>query len=53
MVYFNCVVAICVLCLFAKVTWVGLQSLIVTFPGCNFILEKKTLARNLDSIKPL
>ena len=33
LLYFNCVVAVCVLCVFLMVPWVGLQSVIVVFPG--------------------
>ena len=33
MLYFNCVVAVSVLCLFITVPWVGLQSVIVVYPG--------------------
>ena len=33
-----CVVAVCVLCLFLKVLWVGLQSVIVTFLGQTHLL---------------
>ena len=33
LLYLDCVVAICVLCPFLIVSWVGLQSVIVTFPG--------------------
>ena len=33
LLYCNCVVAVCVMCLFLMVPWVGLQSVIVTFPG--------------------
>ena len=33
MLYFNCVVAVCVLCLFLVVTWVGLWSVTVVFSG--------------------
>ena len=31
--YLNCVVTVCILCLFLTVPWVGLQSVIVAFPG--------------------
>ena len=33
-----CVVAVCVLCLFLTVLWVGLQSVIVAFPGHTHLL---------------
>ena len=33
--FFNCVVAVCVLCLLLTVKWVGLRFVIVTFPGCS------------------
>ena len=33
LIYFDCVVAISVLCPFFMVSWVGLESVIVTFPG--------------------
>ena len=32
-VVFDCFVAVCVLCLFLTVPWVGLRSATVTFPG--------------------
>ena len=31
--YFNCIVAVCVLCLFLAVPWIGLHTVVVTFPG--------------------
>ena len=31
--YFSSVVAVCVLCLFLAVLWVGLRSVVVVFPG--------------------
>ena len=31
--YFNCVMAICVLCLFLVVPWAGLQTVVVAFFG--------------------
>ena len=34
MLYFNCAVADCPLCLFLMVPCVGLQSVIVSFPAC-------------------
>ena len=33
LLYFDHVIAVFVLCLFLKMTWVGLQSLIVAFTG--------------------
>ena len=36
LIYFNCVVAVCVLCLYLAVPWVGPQSVIVTFPRQSF-----------------
>ena len=35
----NCVVALCVQCLFLTVPWVGLQSVIVAFPGHAHLLS--------------
>ena len=36
--YFNCAVAVSVLCLFLTVPWAGLQSVIVGFPGHTYLL---------------
>ena len=33
LLYFKCVVAVCVLCFFLTITWVGLRSVIMAFPG--------------------
>ena len=33
LIYFNCVVAVSVPCFFLTIPWVGLQSVIVIFPG--------------------
>ena len=33
LLYFNCAVTVCVLCLFLAVPSVGLKSVIVAFPG--------------------
>ena len=41
MVTLLCVVAVCVLCLFLAVTWVGLQSVILSFPGHTHLLLGK------------
>ena len=35
----NCVVAVCDLCLFLTVPWVGMQSVIVAFPGHTHIFS--------------
>ena len=32
LLYFNCVVAVCVLCFFLAQLWVGMQSVVVAFP---------------------
>ena len=34
----GCVVAVCIMCLFLTVPWVGLQSVIVAFPGHTHLL---------------
>ena len=31
--YFNCLVAVCVLCLFVVVPWIGMHTVVVAFPG--------------------
>ena len=36
--YFKCVLAVCVLCLFFMLPWVGLQSATVAFPGHTHLL---------------
>ena len=36
--YLNLFVGVCVLCLFLTVPWVGLQSMIVAFPGQTHLL---------------
>ena len=36
--YFNCVVAVCVLCFFLTVPWIGLQFVIVAFPGHTLLI---------------
>ena len=41
MICFNCVVGVCVLCLFLAMPWVGLQSVIVAFSGQALLLDKK------------
>ena len=38
MICFNRVLAVCVLCLFLKMPWVGLQSEIMAFPGHTHLL---------------
>ena len=44
LLYFNCVVAACILCLFLMVPWVGLQYEILTFPGhTHYYLSKDVL----------
>ena len=40
----KCVVAVCVLCLFLMVPWVGLQSVNVAFPGNTHLLFAMTAA---------
>ena len=52
MLYFLCVVAVCVLCLFLGVLWVGLQSVIVAFPGrILLLLERTVVAANGSGIE--
>ena len=41
--YFSCVVAVCVLCPFLTVPWVGMQSVFVAFPGHIHLLSDASL----------
>ena len=51
--YLNCVMSVCVLCLFLIVPWVGLQSVIVVLPGHTRLhfYKRKTHHSNVVSIK--
>ena len=40
LLYFHYVVAVCILFLFLKVPWVGLQIVIMTFPGHIHLLKE-------------
>ena len=41
LVYFNCHLTVCVLCLFLAVRWVGLLSVIVAYPGHTHLFSKE------------
>ena len=45
----NCVVAVCVLPLFPKVLWVGLQSVNVAFPGHTHFLDISSLVNSVNA----
>ena len=45
--YFNCAVAVCILCHFLTLPWVGLQSVIVVFPGHTHFTLLNNSAHNL------
>ena len=48
--YFNCVVAVCVLCLFHMVPLVGLQSVVVSFPGHTHLLFSQSMLFNSNKV---
>ena len=43
LLWVNCVEAVCVLCLFLKMPWVGLQSEIVAFPDHTHLLSYRVI----------